>query len=450
MGDGRVLAGGVWRRPPRKKGARLLAAMANASSVCLRFLAQGARCDIVGFGRFLANPRVSLEALIAGWGERASLACRGRHVLAIQDTSEIHFPTTADRLRGLGKIGRGNIHGVLLHARLAVDAEAGGCLGLVSGAVWTRPAKRRIPHRHRDLKDRESDRWLKTAEAAKDVLARAACITVIADRESDIYAEWARLPGPDFHLLTRAMKDRRIVGGKLSTAELRPAGEGLVELRERPGRPARTAELSARYGRVSLIRPAHGGEAGLPARVELTLVEVVERNAPPGAGPVLWRLLTTHAVEDAAAAWRIVGWYRARWTVEQFFRTLKSQGLRLEDSQIEDAGRLVKLTAIAAHAACLVMQLVHARDGKSGQAAGIAFAPEEIETLETLIPRLEGKTAAQKNPHPRRSLAWAAWAIGKLGGWDGYARSKPPGPITLRNGLDRFKSIAQGWSLRDV
>ena len=34
---------------------------------------------------------------------------------------------------------------------------------------------------------------MSTAEAAKSVLAAAAAVTVVADRESDIYAEWARI-----------------------------------------------------------------------------------------------------------------------------------------------------------------------------------------------------------------------------------------------------------------
>jgi len=96
----------------------------------------------------------------------------------------------------------------------------------------------------------------------------------------------------------------------------------------------------------------------------------------------------------------VVGWYRQRWHIEQFFRTLKQQGLQLEDSQLENAGRLSKLTAIAARAACTIMQLVQARDGRSGQDARIAFSPPEIETLHALLPELEGKTALQKNPHP--------------------------------------------------
>ncbi len=420
-------------------------------SVCLRRLASGSRRDIIGFGRFMANRRVTLAALIEGWGTAASHACAGRHVLAIQDTSEVNFSTTKQHRRGLGEIGKGNGHGLLLHAMLGVDAETGGIVGLVAGRIWTREGRVEIPHAERFVEDKESERWLSTAEAAKPVLAAAAMVTEVSDRESDIYAKWARVPEADFHILTRAWHDRPIKGGgKLSTATLAPAGEMLVELRARPGRPARTARLVAGFAQVEVIRPKNTIENGLPKTVAVSLVEVAEIDAPPGVEPILWRLLTTHRVTDAAMAWRVVGWYRQRWIIEQFFRTLKQQGLKLEDSQLESADRLLKLTAIAARAACTIMQLVQARDGKSGQDARIAFTSDEIETLRALVPTLEGKTALQKNPHPPQSLAWAAWAIAKLGGWDGYPKSKPPGPITFRHGLEYFKALAHGRRIRDV
>jgi hypothetical protein len=160
--------------------------------------------------------------------------------------------------------------------------------------------------------------------------------------------------------------------------------------------------------------------------------------------------LTTHAVEDPQSAWRIVGWCRQRWIIEQLFRTLKQQGPQLEDSQLEDAERLVKLTAIAARAACAILQLVQARDGHSAQSAAIAFSAPEIRAMDALLPELEGKTQAQKNPHPRHSLAWAGWIIAKLGGWDGYPSSRPPGPVTFRHGLEYFKAAALGHRLRDM
>lgn len=427
--------------------------MVARTSTCLRRLAGGRRSGIVGFSRFLANPRVTVEALLDGWGAELSQGCAGRHILAIQDTSEFNFTTTKERSRGLGKIGKGSGRGVLLHAMLGVDAETGGILGLATGRIWTRDGRVSVHHRNRPLSEKESQRWLSTAEDAKTVLHQAQMVTEISDRESDIYEKWARLPEPDFHILTRAMADRSIGegGGKLSSAPLQMAGTASIALRARPSRPGRTARLVTRFGRVTLKRPAHlARQEGLAETVEVSLVEVCEVDAPPGAEPILWRLLTTHGVEDAAMAWRIVGWYRQRWHIEQFFRTLKQQGLQLEDSQLESAGRLIKLTAIAARAACTIMQLVQARDGRSGQDARITFSPPEIEILHAILPELEGKTALQKNPHPPETLAWAAWIIAKLGGWDGYPKSKPPGPITFRHGLQYFKSLAHGWRLRNV
>ena len=426
--------------------------MASEQSVCLRRLAGGSRGGIVGFWRFLANRKVTTEALIEGWSEGLDGACAGRHVLAIQDTSEINFRSTSERDRGLGKIGKGGGRGVLLHPMLAVDAEAGDLLGLVSGRVWTRKGVVTTPHAKRALADKESERWISTPQAAKAHLARAAMVTEISDREADIYAKWAQVPGGSFHVLTRASQDRRIEegGGHLSTAPLAHGGTAKLTLRPQPGRPKREAEVAIRYGQVTLKRPSGASlDRSLPQRLSVRLIEVVEQSAPAAGKPILWRLLTTHPVEDAKAAWRIVAWYQMRWIIEQFFRTLKQQGLQLEDSQLESAERLVKLTAIAARAAAIVMQLVQGRDSAL-QSAHIAFTPAEIETLTALIPQLEGKTALQKNPHPPLSLSWAAWAIAKLGGWDGYPKSKPPGPITFRHGLKSFRSIAAGWALRNA
>jgi len=64
------------------------------------------------------------------------------------------------------------------------------------------------------------------------------------------------------------------------------------------------------------------------------------------------------------------------------FRVLKQQALRLEDSQLATADGLLKLTAVAALAACTTLQLVQARDGQSAEHCSIAFTSAEIRTLE--------------------------------------------------------------------
>jgi hypothetical protein len=285
-------------------------------------------------------------------------------------------------------------------------------------------------------------------------VAAAARVTVIADRESDIFAQWAKTPEPGFHLISRAMHDRRLATGEdLYAAAERFAftAKRLVALPEREHkRKARPAWLSLRCGKVELARPRNTRDPNLPEAVALTLVEVVERDAPTGTEAVHWRLLTTHEVEDAEAAWQIVDWYKMRWTIEQFWRLLKLQGLRLEDSQLETAERLIKLTAIAAKAAVTTMQLVQARTAPNGEPASLAFSEDEIAVLDKLNAELQGATKLQKNPHRKRSLKWATWIIAKLGGWDGYPSSKPPGPITFKHGLEEFHAIVAGWSLRDV
>ena len=170
-----------------------------------------------------------------------------------------------------------------------------------------------------------------------------------------------------------------------------------------------------------------------------------EVDPPEGVEPLHWRLVTTHEIADAAKAWQVVAWYQARWIIEQLFRVMKSQGLQLEDSQLASGERLVKLAAAATKAACIDMQLVQERDGKDQLPASIIFTEPEIETLEALSPTLEGKTERQQNLHPVASLAWAAWIIARLGGWNCYY--KPPGPITMRRGMEQFYPIHRGRQL---
>ena len=82
----------------------LLERMVGRKSVCLRRLAGGGGREIVRFGRFLSNPRVTVDRLIEGWGVQTATACAGRHVLAIQDTSDFNFRTTAEIGKGVGRV----------------------------------------------------------------------------------------------------------------------------------------------------------------------------------------------------------------------------------------------------------------------------------------------------------------------------------------------------------
>jgi hypothetical protein len=342
---------------------------------------------------------------------------------------------------------------VLLHAMMAVDADSGVCLGLTGGEVWTRKRKAKIAHEKRALADKESARWVTTAEQGRDVLAAARMITVVNDREGDFFAHWALTPADNVHLLSRAMHDHALVeGGTLYQAveRARFCDKAVIDLPQRMDRLGHQAHLSMRFGTAMLKRPQRPGVKGLPEGVKVSFVEVVELHPPKDAQPIHWLLLTTHPIATAADAWRIVAWYKQRWIIEQLFRSLKNQGLRVEDSQLESAEALIKLVAIATKVACIAIQLVQARNGGEQLPVKCAFTPEEIEALAAINQTMKGRTELQKNPHHPYTLQWAAWIVAKLGGWTGYASHRPPGPITFHNGMARFQIIVAGRALENV
>ncbi|MBB2802176.1 UNVERIFIED_ORG: hypothetical protein GGE36_005241, partial [Rhizobium etli] len=152
---------------------------------------------------------------------------------------------------------------------------------------------------------------------------------------------------------------------------------------------------------------------------------------------------------DADQAVAVIALYRRRWTIEQLFRTLKTQGFDIEGLRIEDAGALSNLVTAAFVAAVIVQQLVHARDGappgSTLRPIEDAFEPSDRPLLEAFCAKLQGNTAKQKNPHPKGSLAYAAWVCARLGGWTGYYGK--PGPIVMLDGWQQFQAAKRGVDL---
>jgi hypothetical protein len=367
--------------------------------------------------------------MIATAADHTARAAADRHVLAIQDTTELNFSRHSGSKRGFGKVGNGVDIGLFVHPVVVVAADSGGILGLAEAITINRTRRVSRHRRKRPVNKKESQRWLDGLGAAGQVLSAARQVTMIADRECDFYAELIAPRADNVHLLIRAGQNRALLGG---------------------GRPARKAELAVGFGSVSIARPHHQVPKDWPTSVQLRLVVARETNPPKGEKPIVWRLLTTHAIESLADAERIIAFYRRRWIIEQVFRTLKTQGFDIEESQVLDAETMTKLATATLIAAVRVMQLVMARDGSTGQRLSDALDRADEPLVEALIRKLEGATAKQKNPHPKGSLARFAWVVGRLGGWDGYAGHgyKPAGPKTMAYGLQRFDTIRHGWKLR--
>ena len=388
--------------------------------------------------RFLHNRRVTLSEMISVARGRTCAQVAGRHVLAIQDTSALRVDE-----KGVG---------LSFHPVIAVDADVGTVLGLVDSFFLARQGGEREKRRQKPFEEKDSRRWLSGAESAS-ALAKtgAGCVTVIEDREGDIYECFAFKPA-NVEKLVRAAQDRGLADATslFSKAESwDEAGRMTVELPAAPGRKAREAALSVSFGKVEIKRPRHRTAAdGLPATIGVTLVIGREINPPAGEEPAVWFLLTTHQINDIADARRIIGFYRLRWTIEQLFRTMKTKGFDVEALRQEQDGPLEKLVTAILIAAIKVMQLVAEREGQAKRPLSDVFDPDDQPAVERVCQTLEGKTTKQKNPHPQGTLAYAAWVFARLGGWTGYYGK--PGPIVMLRGLTQFHAIKHGWSLRDV
>jgi len=431
-------------------GGALLASMQRKRTLCVHRLAEN-RNQARQFGSFLANPAVTHHEMLAATGRQTNRRAAGRHALAIMDTCELHFATHEASKRGFGKGGNGRDIGLFLHPTLAVDAANGGVIGLVDCVVMNRIDGKATDPRLRAADAKESRRWLYGAEVAGDCLANADMITVVADRESDIFDLFARRPA-NVHLLCRSAQSRALTTGDLLAehcAALPEQARDPIDVPAKGKQPARQAVVALRFSAVSLLRPVRPDNRHLPNTVPLWVVDVREIDPPDGAEPLHWRLLTTHAVGTLAQARQIVIWYRMRWAIEQVFRSLKTHGLRIEDSQMEEARCFTKLAVIALIAAVRSMQLVLARDGGTGQPITDAADPTDMPALRQLNASLEGRTQKLKNPNDETALAWFVWIVARLGGWSGYTSRgyKPPGPKTMHHGLLRLDQILLGWRL---
>jgi hypothetical protein len=383
---------------------------------------------------------------------RTAARASGRHVVVAQDTSELSLGGLRAKANGYGPIGKGGaLRGLLLHATLAIDASNGGVFGLVDARVWNRTGGKAEHRRSRTTQQKESQRWIDATKRAAQVLEAAASITGVSDRESDIYEHFALRP-ENMHLIVRACQNRRIETDAEEQFELLfshvdnlpEQGRFKLEIPAAPGRKARASELAVRFTQVVLLKPKYGA-ADLPETIALTMVDVRETSAPPDGKPIHWRLFTTRPVTNLAEARRIVELYRMRWVIEEYFHTLKTGGFDVEAADISSPKVMIRFVAAIAVAGVTVIQLVKARDGGTGQSLLEAFEPDDLPVLEAVSTNLEGKTARQKNPYAKASLAFAAWVIARLGGWDGYYGK--PGPKTMRLGLETFQRIKYGFAL---
>jgi hypothetical protein len=376
---------------------------------------------------------------------RSACAAPGTYLL-IEDTTELDF-TKHEAAKGLGRIGNDGGRGFFLHTTLAARVEGwdqGGepvvnLLGLFGQKLWTRrgpPRTKYEKRRERMKRRRESEKWGEMMKQTNGPPVGSAWIE-IADREADMAELFADCAARGVDWIVRAARDRALEEEDrhlFRAAGLAPLkGRFELELRARPGQPARTADLEVRARAVELRGPYRPG--GRLATQKMNLVHVREVNAPRGVEPLEWVLLTSLPCDTLAQCQKVAKLYAARWRVEEFHKALKT-GTGLEKSQLETAARLEALMAVLCLVAVRLLSLKLAARAEPKEAVQTkALGPE----VWAILGRKYGRPAGGWTT---RELLLA---IARLGGFLARKGDGDPGWLTIWRGWQRLMNLAEGY-----
>jgi hypothetical protein len=435
----------------------LLAALGKRPNLSIP-AACGGRAEMEAAYRFFDNEKVTFDKVLQPHVARTwQRVAEQKVALLVQDTSEIDLTRPEQEVAGVGDLD-GSRRGFLLHEMQAFTPQ-GTPLGTVWAEILNRTdgvshasaAEKDYEKKHTPIEEKESLRWLtglRQARAVAEQLPEVQCVCV-ADSEADIY-EWFAEPRGAAHWLIRACQNRALEGSQphireqvltmpvLYQVELlirgRKAKTAVEERSRRQNRETRQATVEVRAATVTL-RPPWRFDRELPA-ITVNVVLVREPRPPADEPPVEWILVTTLPIDTPEQVRQIVEYYCVRWTVEVFFRTLKS-GCRIERRRFEHVERILPCLAlylIVAWRTLFVCRMGRACPDLDCEAI---FEPSEWKAVWMAVRK-------KKPPKKAPRLGEMVHLIASLGGYVERPGSEP-GAQTVWIGLQRMYDLAWAW-----
>ena len=409
--------------------------------------------------RFLANPKVTMEGLLAGHVRATHERIRGRSLVrVIHDTSPFRF--AGDR-EGLGVI-RGDTKGFFAHTSLAIAAdETREPLGVLALLPYARLDEATMHRRGltnterqrltvaKPREEKESSRWERQAKGVSAGLPEGTRAIHVMDQEADSYDLLGELLSAELDFVVRADPNRRtkdnygasvIVGKKpaslFRTVQLNPRAKHRHNTATLPARGERTAHLEVRWASITLSRQRHNQcEAG---EIVINAVHVTEPNPPPGEPAVEWMLLTTEPVDSLEEATAVVDHYRARWIIEEYFKALKT-GCKLESRQLTSFDGLTRALALFVPVAWHLLLLRHLGREEPSRPATAVLDVEQLLLLRALLDKRRYKLPTV--PTVRDVML----GVAALGGH--IKNNGDPGWLVLGRGFTRFVEADEIWRM---
>jgi Transposase DNA-binding/Transposase Tn5 dimerisation domain len=366
-------------------------------------------------------------------------------VLAIQDTTSIDL-TDHPSTRGIGYLDHRKLSGLKVHSTLAATST-GVPLGIIEQQVWARDrenlgiAKKR---QKREIKDKESQRWLQGLEITEKLLPREIEVITVADSEADIFELFSQPRRENSHLLIRGTHNRKVNHcAKYLHQAIRSvpaAGELRIEVKRSPTQVGRTAILTVKFATLEIEVPSNHLARKQLKPLKLQVILALEENPEEGVKPINWLLITSLEINGLEAAAQCIKWYTYRWLIERYHYTLKS-GCGIEKLQLKTARRIEMALATYTIVSWRLLWLTYEARLNPTQSCDEVLETYEWQSLCATV---------NQNPIPPKqppSLQEAVRMIAMLGGFLGRKGDGEPGIKTIWRGLQRLHDIAATWKL---
>ena len=403
--------------------------------------------DLKAAYRLFDQSDVTFEAVAKKHWEQTRDRPPGRY-LVLADTTELDFGVHRE-IPDLAPTGNGGGWGFLLHSGLMVAAEGEEIVGLAGQTIhYRKPVPKEENTTQRLKRDRESEIWGKVIDQTGPP-GKGVELVHVMDRGADNFevychcqeqgTDWVvRVTQKNRNILT-PQKQRMRLNQYLKT--LPSAGSYELDLRARPGQAARTAKLEVRFGALEVPPPLHKSpylKRINPGPIAMWVVQVREVDAPAGAEPIEWILLTSLAVKDFEDAWVVVGYYEKRWLIEEWHKALKT-GCRVTQRQLKTKGRLEAMVALMSVVSVRLLQLKSVARTDPDRPARRLIPRRWIKMLQAVRKHLK-KTASLTIGQFYRELA-------NLGGFLGRKSDGDPGWITIWRGWQKLHLLVRGAEL---
>lgn len=414
------------------------------------------RAEYKGAIRFVNIDAVTPDAILEPFISYNLAKLKENHVLIIQDTTEFNYAWRKKNiLKNLGPVGNNIDQGFFFHSGLIVNPENECVLGLAASNFWTRDyeeqSKGKKKNQSKPFNERESYRWLSLAQDVQRKIDDSIRITVVGDRESDIFdvfeAKGTGRLSDNCEILVRSARDRRLDSSNNSLyAEIESwpvKGSNNLTIKPTPKRKGREIRIEIKFGTVSIMPSKTKWHTGKKPIENIYVIDAKETDPVEDEPEIHWTLLTTWKITTIEQAIEKIKWYSARWFIEELFRLLKS-GYKVEKVKFDDGHALMNWCALRLMQAIRLFHLLTQRDEKSLNSAKPFFSETEISILE-YIEKTHISSESKMEMPPRTSLAWSVLMIAVFGGYKAYPSAKPPGQESLWRGMIKLDAAQIGF-----